>query len=100
MGLIADGQLYVDFIPQAEEAGRVYTLRYDKDLELTLATDAFPFKDVVFRALTPAVAEMWKREKNNREHSPRLIKKHMALAAKLLNQNQQNDSWLPLTTSS
>ena len=94
-----DGQLYLDYIPQAEEEGRIYRLRYDRDVYLVNHFDSFPFKDVVFRAMVPAVAEMWKREKRAQEYSPKTYKSSMALAAKLLNQRQQNTSWLPHTTS-
>ena len=57
-----DGQLYLDRIPTAAEAGRVYKYRYDKDLELTAAADNMPFNDVVFRAMVPVVTQLWKRD--------------------------------------
>ena len=95
-----DGQLYVDFIPQSAENGRVYTLRYDKDLSLSTATDTFPFDDVVFRALVPAVAEMWKRDKRAQEYSPRAYNKYMAQAVRYLSKEQEDDTWLPTTMSS
>lgn len=53
-----DGEIYLDKIPQATENGRVYKYRYERDVSLSAAADTFPFEDVAFRALVPAVAEM------------------------------------------
>lgn len=57
-----DSKLYLDRIPTTAENGAVYTYNYDKNLELTAASDTMPFNDVVFRALVPAVAELWSKE--------------------------------------
>jgi hypothetical protein len=61
-----DGEIYLDTIPTSSENGLVYKYRYDKDLVLTVAADTVPFSDATFRAMVPAVAEIWKR---NQEQS-------------------------------
>ena len=60
-----DGQIYLERSPTATEAGRVYRYRYKKDISVSAAADTFPFKDVVFRALVPAVAQLWLRDQRN-----------------------------------
>lgn len=57
-----DGLLYLDRSPTSVENGRVYTYQYDKDTELDEAADQVPFNDIVFRAMVPVWAELWKRE--------------------------------------
>ena len=65
MGAIrpTDTKLYLDRIPTAAENGAAYTYYYDKNLSLSAAADTMPFNDVVFRALVPAVAELWNRSR-------------------------------------
>jgi hypothetical protein len=89
-----DGQLYMDRIPTASENGKTYKYRYDKDLELTLASDTMPFKDVVFRAMVPAVAELWRREIRG-EFDPGFFGVSLGRASRYLTQKQMRTSWLP-----
>lgn len=60
-----DGQLYLERAPTSNEAGRIYKYRYDRDISLSLAADTFPFTDVTFRAMVPAVAQLWMRDERN-----------------------------------
>lgn len=90
-----DGELYLDKLPTANENGLVYKYWYDKDLEMTLVTDTFPFNNHVFLSLVPAVAELWRAE-NKRDFNAGKYKHYMGMAAKFLTQVQQNDNWLPL----
>jgi len=89
-----DGELYLDYIPTAAENGLVYKYRYDKDLELTDAADTFPFKDVVFRALIPAGAELWNQNQKNKFNGG-LFKAYMGRAARYLIQQPPRESWKP-----
>lgn len=89
-----DGLLYLDRIPTSNENGRVYAYQYDKDLELTVAADTFPFKAVVFRALVPAVAQRWKYQFQNK-FDEKIYNGALATAVSYLTQTQKNESWLP-----
>lgn len=90
-----DGKLYIDVDPTSDQAGRVYKYRYDKDLMLENPTDQFPFKDVVFRALVPAVAEMWKANLQ-KQFDIGIFNRNMGTAIKYLTQTQSRDRWTPL----
>lgn len=89
-----DGTLYLERIPTAAENGRVYFYNYDKDVSLSLAADTFPFDDAVFRAMVPAVAELWQFQKN-RDTDAALFKPNFGRAARLLTKQPMRDSWLP-----
>lgn len=89
-----DGTLYLDFIPTSDEAGRVYTYQYDKDVSVSAAADTFPFTDAVFRALVPAVAERWKQERQQMFNEA-TYRKAMSTAVRLLSRKQQNNTWGP-----
>jgi len=90
-----DGKLYFDRSPTASEAGRVYTYRYDKELELTLATDTVPFGNSVFRAMVPAVAELWRSDIHN-EFREKRYNKEMGRAARLLSMVPARGQWTPV----
>lgn len=89
-----DGELWLDRAPTANENGRVYKYRYDKELELSVAADTFPFGNTVFRAIVPAAAELWKLY-HHREFSQGLFDGSMGRAARLLRQVPARDSWMP-----
>ena len=65
-----DGALFMDRAPTSVENGRVYTYQYDKDTVLTLLTDTVPFGDEVFRAMVPAWAQLWRRDRQNSFDEP------------------------------
>jgi len=87
-------KLYVDREPTSVENGYVYYYFYDKDLELTAAADVFPFKDVVFRALVPAVAELWKRYKRQ-NYDAAIGRRSMGRAVRYLTQTQTRSNYGP-----
>jgi hypothetical protein len=58
-----DGLLYLDAAPTSSEAGLVYSYEYLRDTELSVYTDTVPFGNAVFRAMVPAWAQLWKRDK-------------------------------------
>lgn len=89
-----DSELYLDRLPTSDEAGRVYTYRYEKDAELTASGDTFPFTDAVFRALVPAAAELWKLERKG-EFRSGVFRTHMGRAARLLRKMPQRTRWTP-----
>lgn len=89
-----DGKFYLDMAPTATENGNVYTYRYDKDISLSTAANTFPFKDVVFRAMVPAVAELWKRDQRN-SFDPDYFRLSIGRAARMLTQKQVMESWTP-----
>lgn len=89
-----DGELYLDRIPTATEAGNVYTYWYDKNITLSDASDTFPFPDPVFYAVVPAAAALWKWEVQN-VFNQGLFKANFGRAARLLSQKPMRDGWLP-----
>jgi hypothetical protein len=89
-----DGELFFDREPTAAEAGRIYKYRYDKELELTLAADTFPFGNAAFRALIPAAAELWKLYRHQ-EFSQGLFDSSLARAARMVLMLPASESWMP-----
>lgn len=87
-------QIYLDRIPTASENGDVYTYHYQKDSVLSAVTDVLPFNDGVYRALIPAVSELWQRHQH-KDFDQAVFNASMGRAAKLLNQKKQKKSWLP-----
>ncbi len=55
------GRLYMERFPQDQDAGRIYTMIYDRDLALEDEGDIFPFRDMAARALVAAVVERYKQ---------------------------------------
>lgn len=94
-----DGTLYLDKLPTSVEAGRVYVYRYDKDISMSAASDAFPYTDAVFRAMVPAVAERWREEKQNKMDKAK-FNRQFAIAARLLRQTQPRNKWTPARSAS
>lgn len=93
-----DGTLYLDKIPTSNENGLVYKYRYDTDLVVSSATDTFPFKDAVFRAMVPAVAELVKGGLG-KGFDEDLFLLNLGRASRFLIQKQQKDSYLPRRAS-
>lgn len=89
-----DGELWLDRSPTSNENGRVYKYRYEKELELSVAADEFPFGNTVFRAIVPAAAELWKLN-HHREFSQGLFNGSLGRAARLLSQIPARNSWMP-----
>lgn len=89
-----DSQLYLDRIPTATENGDVYKYRYHKDGELTAAADVMPVTEKVYRALVPAVAEIWS-EKQKNELNAELFRVSFGRAARLLSGSIPRASWSP-----
>lgn len=90
----SDGEIYLDALPTADEAGDIYTYEYDKDVSLSAATDTFPFSDPTYRAMVPAVVQLWRASRENQFDSA-LHKRSMGRAARYLSQQQQRESWGP-----
>ena len=88
----SDGELYVDRIPTSAENGRVYKYRYDKDLELTTASSTMPFSDAVFRAMVPAVVQLYRRDSRN-DFDAAIFQDQMGQAARFLSQKQLKTQW-------
>lgn len=89
-----DGKIYLSREPSASDAGKVYTYQYDKDLELTSASDEVHYSNAVFRAMVVVAAQMWKAEKNNVFNQP-FFDKALGHAARLLTQNQPKGDYQP-----
>lgn len=89
-----DGKLHLDRNPTSAEAGRIYTYQYDKMLTLDEAADTVPFNDAVFRAMVPAVVQLWKRDMRQEFDQP-LFKMNVGRAARLMTQVQQRNSYSP-----
>ena len=82
----------MDRAPTALENGNVYKYRFDRDTVLDKATDEFPFSDMVFRALIPAAAQLWKLN-HQQEFAGALFNRSMARAARLLRKIPARTSW-------
>lgn len=93
-----NSELYLDRLPTVNENGLVYKYRYDKDISLSLAADTFPFSDAVYRALTPAVTQLWNRDQK-RSFDDAVFKASIGRAARLLIQIQPRTSYLPIHTN-
>lgn len=87
-----DGQAYMDRIPTAEENGRVYKYRYHKDVSLSAAANTFPFTDTVYRAMIPAVSQLWLRDQRN-TFDGEIFVASMGRASRLLGTITHRDSW-------
>ncbi len=83
-----DKQIYLDRIPTSTENGDVYKYRYDKDVSVSLAADTFPFDDDVFRALVPAVKQVF-FSNDKREFSEGEFNISMGRASALLRGERQ-----------
>lgn len=88
-----DGKLYLDAIPTASEVGLVYKYRYDKDLSLSSAASTVPFNDATFRAMVPAVAELWKRGQNQ-SFDAEIYNMSIGRASRLMTNVQQRSSYI------
>lgn len=84
--------LFLEYAPDAASAGRIYKYRYDKELSLALAADEFPFNDTVFRAMVPAVAQLWERDQR-RDFDPDIFAASLGRAARLVNPLPSQDNW-------
>jgi len=91
-----DGLLYVDRAPTAQDVGRVYTYQYDKDLTLDEAADPVPFNDVVFRAMVPAWAQLWRRDfRGTKDFDRDSYTMSLARAGRLLTKREPRTSYSP-----
>jgi hypothetical protein len=89
-----DGALYLNSTPSSTENGLVYKYRYEKDLSMSLATDTVPFKDVVFRAMVPAVSEIWKRDMK-KTFDQAMFDAGLGRASRYLLEKVQRTNWAP-----
>lgn len=92
-------KLYMEHIPTAAEDGSVYKLFYDKDISLSVAADEFPFRDVVFRSLTPAVIEAYQYYRKGKDvYVDATYQRSMAKAARYLRENVSPKQYIPRRT--
>lgn len=89
-----DGRLFFDRKPDAASNGNVYKYRYDRDLEFDEACDVFPFSDMVFRAVVPAAAELY-RFYQQQEFVKTVFDAAMGRAAALLRRVPKRTTWAP-----
>lgn len=82
-----NGRLYLDYAPTSAEAGRVYQLYYDRDTEVSAASDTFSFDDGVFRAMVPVVAQLYSRQKRG-DFDAAAYNRGLGRAARLLTRQQ------------
>lgn len=91
-----DNNLYLDRAPSSNEAGRVYTYQYDKDLALSAVGDEVPFNDKVWRSMVPVWAEMWKRDRRGSDSFDiGFFNFHLGRAASALRQTAPSTSYCP-----
>lgn len=89
-----NSELYLDRAPAAEDAGKIYTYQYDKDVELTTVGNTVPFSDAVFRAMVPVWVQLWRRDQQN-EFDGDLFRLNIGRAARLLPKQQPRDNYSP-----
>lgn len=89
-----DGRLFLDREPTANDAGRVYTYQYERDLSLVLATDTMPFSDSVYVSMVPVVAEFYSKERKN-SFDPDAVNRNFSRAGRQLRQVMPNTSYNP-----
>ena len=53
----------IDSNPAAEDSGDEYKYLYDRRISLTATSDLFPYSDTALEAFVPAVAQLWKRDR-------------------------------------
>lgn len=87
-----NGKLRMDVAPTANEDGRVYVLLYDKRINLTAASDTFPFSDTVVDAMVPVWSELWKREQRN-NFDAGLMTLHYGRASRYLSKKPMRRKW-------
>lgn len=87
-------RVFLEYAPDAASAGRIYKYRYDKVISLSLAADTFPFDDTVFRAMVPAVAQLWERDQR-RDFDEGIFRANIGRAARLVNPLPAMDNWNP-----
>lgn len=92
------GKFRVEIAPDSSSNGRVYNYDYKKNLVLTLSTDAMPFNDEVFRAMVPAWAQMWRRERN-KEFDQALYQQAMGRAAYAIRETPPRSDYSPRGTT-
>jgi hypothetical protein len=85
-------QIYLDRVPTASDDGNSYTYYYQKDPALSATTDVLPFSEGVYRALIPAVAEIWRRHQH-KDFDDAIFRSSMGRAAKLMNMRKQRDAY-------
>ena len=88
-----DGTLYINRTPTDGEDGYVYEYFYWKDTGLSSANDVFPFSDVVFRAMVPVVAELWRYNQNNR-YTSGIADVNYGRAIRALKQEPRDTPWI------
>lgn len=87
--------LSLDRTPTSTQAGRVYKLFYDRDTVMAEAADRFPFDDIVYRAMIPAVAHIW-REAKQKPFDAGERDRALAIAMRYLRQSQPPEQWTPI----
>lgn len=90
----SDGYIYFDRIPQSTDAGLVFTYGYETDAALALTTDTMPFNDGAYRALIPAVAQLWERQEKGR-FDDAMFQMSIGRAARFLPRTPPRGSWMP-----
>lgn len=90
-----DNDLYMDVAPTADHVGKVYKIYWEKDTVVSLAADILPFNANVFRAMVPAVSQLWLRDQR-RDFDSSGYRKSIGRAARLLTQLPANDQWTPI----
>lgn len=89
-----DGKLYLSRSPTSDDAGKVYTYQYDKDIGVSSASDTVPFGDMTFRAMVVAAAQLWNAQRNNIFNKV-LFDSAMAQAARTAKMDHARTSWSP-----
>lgn len=93
-----NGELYLDREPTASEVGLTYKFRAEKDGVLDDVADTVPFEDKVYRALIPAVVQMFTFY-DKKEFAGEIYSMSMGRAARYLTKQPPRDFYGPVRVS-
>ena len=88
------GKFRLDRAPDSTLNGRNYYYEYKRNLVLVNTTDPIPFNDAAFRAMVPAWAQLYSRERK-KEFDQGLYQQGMARAAYEIREVPIRDSYSP-----
>jgi len=91
------GNFYLDTIPAAAQAGRVYTYRYAVETNYlnSAPTSTFPFVDELMRNAIPAVVMAFNRERRPDNFSQKQYDRRLSVAAALLPRQRKGRTYGP-----
>lgn len=82
----------IDANPPSSDTGHVYKYLYAKRINLTATSDTFPYSDTVVDSFVPAVAQLWKRDRQQ-SFDPGIFNASFGRGLDYLTQTQSSDRY-------